>query len=120
VTTAGFGTAVYAYRYEHVVQFLGSARTPAEVISDFESYAGLTATDADFTTAAATIGAQTGLSTFVSLASFLLILFLAPPTPDLRRLEATGRRLPSSAAGCGCSSRSPQSCSCPRCRATSG
>ena len=30
--------------------------------------------------AAATIGAQTGLSTFVSLASFVLILFLEPPS----------------------------------------
>ena len=36
--------------------------------------------DPGFTDAAATIGAQTGLSTFVSLASILLILFLAPPT----------------------------------------
>jgi cation-transporting ATPase E len=35
--------------------------------------------DADFISAAATIGAQTGLSTFVSLASILLILFLEPP-----------------------------------------
>jgi cation-transporting ATPase E len=50
------------------------------VISAFESYTGLTYTDADFTTAAATIGAQTGLSTFVCLASFVLILFLMPPT----------------------------------------
>ena len=50
------------------------------MISDFESYTGLTYTDADFPTAAATIGAQTGLSTFFCLASFLLILFLAPPT----------------------------------------
>jgi len=30
--------------------------------------------------ASATIGAQTGLSTFICLASFLLILFLFPPT----------------------------------------
>ena len=78
--TAGFGTAVYAFLYESVTQFLSSGRTPAQVISDFESYTGLTYTDADFTEAAATIGAQTGLSTFVCLASFLLILFLAPPT----------------------------------------
>jgi cation-transporting ATPase E len=78
--TAGFGTAVYAFLYENVSRFLTSGRTPAQVISDFESYTGLTYTDADFTTAAATIGAQTGLSTFVCLASLLLILFLAPPT----------------------------------------
>jgi cation-transporting P-type ATPase E len=80
VVTAGFGTAVYAALYTTVTQFLSSGRTPAQVISDFESYTGLTYTDADFATASATIGAQTGLSTFVCLASFVLILFLAPPT----------------------------------------
>jgi cation-transporting P-type ATPase E len=79
VITAGFGTAVYAFLYESVTQFLTSGRTPAQVISDFESYTGLTYSDTDFTAAAATIGAQTGLSTFFCLASFLLILFLAPP-----------------------------------------
>jgi cation-transporting P-type ATPase E len=79
LTTAAFGTAVYAYLYKSVARFLGSGRTPAQVISAFESYTGLTYTDADFTQAAATIGAQTGLSTFFCLASFLLILFLAPP-----------------------------------------
>jgi cation-transporting ATPase E len=77
--TAGFGTAVYAFLYESVTQFLSSGRTPAEVISDFENYTGLTYNDADFKEASATIGAQTGLSTFVCLASFLLILFLFPP-----------------------------------------
>jgi cation-transporting ATPase E len=80
VVTAGFGTAVYAALYTTVTQFLSSGRTPAQVISDFESYTGLTYTDADFATASATIGAQTGPSTFVCLASFVLILFLAPPT----------------------------------------
>lgn len=81
VVTAGFGTAVYAYLYTKVEEGLTATTTPAQVISDFERYTGLTyGTDTDFTTAAATIGAQTGLSTFVCLASFLLILFLAPPT----------------------------------------
>jgi cation-transporting P-type ATPase E len=79
LVTAGFGTAVYAFLYESVTQFLSSGRTPAEVVSSFETYTGLTYTDADFAEAAATIGAQTGLSTFICLASFLLILFLAPP-----------------------------------------
>jgi cation-transporting ATPase E len=46
---------------------------------EFEKYTGLHySTDADFTTASATILAQTGLSTFFCFASFLLILFLAP------------------------------------------
>lgn len=35
--------------------------------------------DADFAGAAATLGAQTGLSTFVGPASFVLVLFLLPP-----------------------------------------
>jgi cation-transporting ATPase E len=80
VVTAGYGTAVYAFLYERILRGVSSGRTPAQVISAFESYTGLTYTDADFTTAAATIGAQTGLSTFVCLASFVLILFLMPPT----------------------------------------
>lgn len=51
------------------------------LIAEFTKYTGLTyGVDADFTKAAATIGAQTGLSTFVSMASILLILFLEPPT----------------------------------------
>jgi cation-transporting P-type ATPase E len=65
VITAGYGTAVYAFLCRAVYQGLSAGRTPAQVIS--------------FTSAAATIGAQTGLSTSVCLASFLLILFLAPP-----------------------------------------
>ena len=81
VVTAGFGTAVYAYLYMRVSQGFSTGRTPAEVISEFETYTGLTyGTDTDFAEAAATIGAQTGLSTFVGFASFALILFLAPPT----------------------------------------
>jgi cation-transporting ATPase E len=64
-----------------VLQGFSTGRTSAQVISEFESYTGLTyGTDTDFTTASAAIGAQTGLSTFFCLASFVLILFLAPPT----------------------------------------
>jgi cation-transporting ATPase E len=79
VVTAGFGTAIYAFLYKLVADGVSSGRTPAQVISTFEGYTGLKYTDTDFTTAAATIGAQTGLSTFFCLASFVLILFLAPP-----------------------------------------
>ncbi|MFP5369426.1 MAG: haloacid dehalogenase, partial [Actinomycetes bacterium] len=39
----------------------------------------LSSDDVGFAEAAATIGAQTALSTFVSYAAFLLILFLKPP-----------------------------------------
>ncbi len=79
VITAGFGTAVYAFLYRSVTEFVTSGRTSAQAISSFEDYTGLTYTDADFTEAAATIGAQTGLSTFICLASFVLLLFLTPP-----------------------------------------
>lgn len=80
VITAGFGTAVYTLLYQLITGGFSSGRTPAEVVAEFERYTGLTyGTDADFTEAAATIGAQTGLSTFVSFASFGLILFLLPP-----------------------------------------
>jgi cation-transporting P-type ATPase E len=79
VITGGFGTAVYAALYQRVTEGVSSGRTPAEVIGQFESYTGLAYTDSEFTEAAATIGAQTGLSTFVCLASFVLLLFLAPP-----------------------------------------
>jgi cation-transporting ATPase E len=81
VLTAGGGVAVYASLYTRVASGFTDGNVPAGVISEFERYTGLTyGVDADFTDAAATIGAQTGLSTFVSLASVLLILFLAPPT----------------------------------------
>jgi cation-transporting ATPase E len=79
VVTAGFGTAVYAHLYRVVAEDFTSGRTPAQFISEFEGYTGLTYTNADFATASSTISAQTGLSTFVCVASFLLILFLAPP-----------------------------------------
>jgi cation-transporting ATPase E len=80
VITAGAGVGVYAYLYTIVSEGLTSADMPPGVIEAFEGYTGLTyGVDADFTEAAATIGAQTGLSTFVSLASFVLILFLEPP-----------------------------------------
>jgi cation-transporting ATPase E len=81
VLTAVGGVAVYAYLYTLVAAGLTEADMPPGVIEAFEGYTGLTyGVDADFTEAAATIGAQTGLSTFVSLASFVLILFLEPPT----------------------------------------
>jgi cation-transporting ATPase E len=81
LATAGGGIAVYAYLYTIISNGLAYAKAPARVIQDFERYTGLTyGVDADFTQAAATLGAQTGLSTFVSLAAILLILFLAPPS----------------------------------------
>ncbi|QYN39539.1 HAD-IC family P-type ATPase [Pseudonocardia sp. DSM 110487] len=97
IVTAGFGTAVYAYLYMRVSEGFSTGRTPEEVISEFERYTGLLyGTDTDFAEAAATIGAQTGLSTFVGFASFVLILFLAPPTRFFAAwTRPTGDRRPS-------------------------
>jgi cation-transporting ATPase E len=81
VVTAAGGVGVYAYLYTKVSQGLEDPNAPAGVIASFERYTGLQyGVDADFADAAATIGAQTGLSTYVSFAAFVLILFLEPPT----------------------------------------
>jgi cation-transporting P-type ATPase E len=79
VITAAGGVGLYAYHYTFLFEGLSRAGTPAEVLADFESYTGLSSDDVGFADAAATIGAQTALSTFVSYAAFLLILFLKPP-----------------------------------------
>ena len=80
LVTAGCGVAVYTILYSLVAGGFEDGDTPAEVIAEFEGYTGLTyGVDADFAEAAATLGGQTGLSTFVSMASILLILFLQPP-----------------------------------------
>ncbi|WP_328467751.1 HAD-IC family P-type ATPase [Actinoplanes sp. NBC_00393] len=79
VVTATFGTAVYTALYELLTVGFSSGRTPERIIDEFEQYTGLqSGGDVDFTTASATILAQTGLSTFFCFASFLLILFLVP------------------------------------------
>jgi cation-transporting ATPase E len=80
VLTAGFAVAVYTFLYESVTAGFDDPDIRDRIIAEFEAYTGLTyGVDADFVSAAATLGAQTGLSTFVSLASILLILFLEPP-----------------------------------------
>ncbi|GIF30332.1 cation transporter E1-E2 family ATPase [Actinoplanes utahensis] len=79
VVTATFGTAIYTILYSMIKHGFSSGRTPERIIHEFERSTGLTyAVDADFTEAAATILAQTGLSTFFCFASFLLINFLQP------------------------------------------
>jgi cation-transporting ATPase E len=80
VLTAGGGVAVYAALYTRVASAFTDNHVPAGVVAEFERYTGLAYGDEGFTDAAATIGAQTGLSTFVSFASIFLILFLLPPT----------------------------------------
>jgi cation-transporting ATPase E len=81
VLTAGCAVVVYAFLFTRVTQGFDDPDIRNRLIVEFEKYTGLTyGVDANFTEAAATVGAQTGLSTFVSLASILLILFLRPPT----------------------------------------
>jgi len=81
VITAGAGVGVYTLLYTGITHGFTDPAIQGNMVAQFERYTGLTyGVDADFEQAAATIGAQTGLSTFVSLASVLLILFLEPPT----------------------------------------
>jgi cation-transporting ATPase E len=81
VLTAGCAVAVYTFLYTSVTHAFDDPAIRDRLITEFQKYTGLTyGVDADFTQAAATVGAQTGLSTFVSLASILLILFLQPPS----------------------------------------
>jgi cation-transporting ATPase E len=80
VITAAGGVALYAYHYTFLLEGLDRPQTPQGVLASFERYTGLSSGDVGFAEAAATIGAQTALSTFVSFAAFLLILFLKPPS----------------------------------------
>ncbi|MFW3170984.1 HAD-IC family P-type ATPase [Geodermatophilus sp. CPCC 206100] len=77
--TAAGGVGLYAYHYTFLSEGLSGPDVPDGVLAAFESYTGLSSDDVGFPEAAATIGAQTALSTFVSYAAFLLILFLKPP-----------------------------------------
>ena len=79
VVTAAAGVAIYAYHYTFLLDGF-SGDPPADVVAHFEAWSGVSADDAGFDEAVATIGAQTALSTFVSYAAFLLILFLKPPS----------------------------------------
>ncbi|MDD7938417.1 HAD-IC family P-type ATPase [Actinomycetospora lutea] len=79
VLTAGFATAIYAFLYRRVTTGLSGTPLP-RAVELFESYTGLTyGVDADFVEASATLGAQSGLSIFVSTTSLILILLLKPP-----------------------------------------
>ncbi|MFD2093512.1 HAD-IC family P-type ATPase [Blastococcus deserti] len=80
VLTAAAGVGVYAYHYTTLLEGLSNAGAPPGFLAAFERFTGLSSDDVGFAEAAATIGAQTALSTFVSYAAFLLILFLKPPS----------------------------------------
>ncbi len=79
VLTAAAGVGLYAFHYTFLFEGLGRTDVPEGFLQAFERFTGLSSDDVGFAEAAATIGAQTALSTFVSYAAFLLILFLKPP-----------------------------------------
>lgn len=78
--TMVIGVLLYASAHTQVMGNLENTTIPQRAINFFEQVTGLTyGVDADFETMAATLVAQTQLSTFVSLATMLLVLFLQPP-----------------------------------------
>ncbi len=83
VWTMVLGVILYSLSHTQVINLLEEVSTmaiPQRGIQFFEMVTGLTyGVDADFETMAATLMAQTQLSTFVSLATMLLVLFLQPP-----------------------------------------
>jgi len=80
LVTMFFGLILYTGFYTRVNQDLSSFDVPLRVVERFEAFTGLTYNvDDNFSAAAATIVAQTILSDFISIAAFILILFLEPP-----------------------------------------
>jgi cation-transporting ATPase E len=80
LVTAGFAVGIYALHYTDMLQGFSVTDAPASFVQAFEEWTGVSADDAGFEEAVATVAAQTALSTFVSYAAFLLILFLKPPS----------------------------------------
>lgn len=80
LVTAGFAVGIYALVYRLVVDELLNQKIPQEVVQKFESFTGVSGSQATFTDAAASIAAQTAMSSFTALAAFTLILFLEPPS----------------------------------------
>jgi cation-transporting ATPase E len=78
ILSAGFATAVYAYLYRQITIGFTSSPLP-EAVRLFEQYTGIPSSDPSFITASATLGAQSGLSVFVSTTALVLILLLEPP-----------------------------------------
>jgi cation-transporting ATPase E len=81
IVTTAFAVAIYAFFYTFVLTGANAYVIPPGAAARWEEYTGLDyQVDTGFGAAAATIVAQTALSTFVSFAAFGLILFLAPPS----------------------------------------
>ncbi len=74
------GVALYTAFYTLVLKGMQTYQVPTEIIQRFEAFTGVPhELNFQFGPAAATIVAQTVLSIFITVAGFLLILFLAPP-----------------------------------------
>jgi cation-transporting ATPase E len=79
VVTATVGTLLYPLLGAWLSAGLRAGTLPAERLPAFEAATGVARSDPGFVDAAATVGAQTGLSVFVTLSSFVLLLLLKPP-----------------------------------------
>lgn len=79
IVTAVFATSIYAFFYEIIAKSVTSGRIPPGAAEAWSKYTGVSATSAEFGSAAATIIAQTAMSTFVSFCAFGLLLFVEPP-----------------------------------------
>ncbi len=76
------GVVLYSFFHFQVNDFFAAETLPPRAIERFERMTGLTyEVDADFTQVVTTLIAQTNLSTFLSIATMLLVLFLHPPVP---------------------------------------
>jgi cation-transporting ATPase E len=80
VLTMLVGVGLYTFYYTRVLEGMRTDQIPPRVVQRFEAFTGLTYdVDDAFGPAAATIVAQTVLSSFISVTAFCLILFLEPP-----------------------------------------
>lgn len=103
IITMLLGVGLYVLDYNTALKGLSNTERalPAQVVTTFESYTGVTVGSAGFGSAAATIAAQGSLSIFISCAAFLLILFLEPPTRFFLgwRTEVSADKRPALLAG---------------------
>jgi cation-transporting ATPase E len=79
VVTATFGTLVYALLHAWLPARIRAGAMSADELARIEAVTGMASSEPGFVEAATTLGAQTGMSTFTTLVSFVLLLFLKPP-----------------------------------------
>jgi len=90
------GIGIYTAVYYTVLNRVSQFNIPPDVVARFEAYTGLVYNvDTGFSSAAATIVAQTFLSAFISYTAFVLIIFLEPPGQWFEAWSGrSGRRWP--------------------------